>query len=344
MVSENEKQRRRVLHQDFAEILGVDHFSQATRKLNDSILLDFAERLGKNICNCGNPVSLDNFTIGHIKPWRRCFTRVGNKDLFWNVDNIVLEHREHNLTHDDFRTDTENIRIYPTEHECNKNVKDESMRNQLNFDHDLLGMEFGKANHQLCRKIMYGWCCQLGLNKCYKGCPKKIIDRIEDWTVEHKNPWNKGKTKEEKNRLFYSLENIAYSHKRCNCGSSNAGKGESGYYGVGPYFNKSTGYNNWRARISVGGKLITLKHGTDTNELAEWYDMAILKYCGGQGPLNFPEKQEEYEKTIALGWHEDPRCKICGAKHFGLGYCRTHHYEFCGGKEKRKERYLKGQG
>lgn len=37
------------------------------------------------------------------------------------------------------------------------------------------------------------------------------------------------------------------------------------------------------------------------------------------------------------------KCSIgnCDKKHFGNGYCRNHYYEFCGGKEKRKERFIK---
>lgn len=35
------------------------------------------------------------------------------------------------------------------------------------------------------------------------------------------------------------------------------------------------------------------------------------------------------------------KCSVdgCGKKHSAKGYCRNHHYEFCGGKEKRRERF-----
>lgn len=41
--------------------------------------------------------------------------------------------------------------------------------------------------------------------------------------------------------------------------------------------------------------------------------------------------------------HTQKKCSIegCGKKHSGKGYCKNHHYEFCGGKEKRKLRYKK---
>jgi hypothetical protein len=41
--------------------------------------------------------------------------------------------------------------------------------------------------------------------------------------------------------------------------------------------------------------------------------------------------------------HTQKKCSIegCGKKHSGKGYCKIHHYEFCGGKEKRRERFIK---
>ena len=36
-------------------------------------------------------------------------------------------------------------------------------------------------------------------------------------------------------------------------------------------------------------------------------------------------------------------CNIenCNKKHYGKGYCKNHYYKYCGGKEKRRERYKK---
>jgi len=37
------------------------------------------------------------------------------------------------------------------------------------------------------------------------------------------------------------------------------------------------------------------------------------------------------------------KCSVCDSKYFSKNYCSKHYYEFCGGKEKRKEYYLKNK-
>jgi len=46
----------------------------------------------------------------------------------------------------------------------------------------------------------------------------------------------------------------------------------------------------------------------------------------------------EYEKKLK----EERKCSVigCERKYMGKGYCKKHYYQFCGGKEKRRERYL----
>ena len=331
-------ERSRKIHAEFANILGVDHFGQAVRKLNRIILLELGKKIKKDRClGCKQIVAVDNFTLAHIEPWRRCWTREGNKELFWNIDNIALAHSGCNTT-DNTRSDDKIIYEAPEEYECNKNVKDPTHRTQLNFDYSLLGMEFGKANHQLFRKVMFTWAEKAGMNHCKK-CTKPIKD-IKDWTVEHIKPWFLGSNDEERKNLFYDFGNIGFSHLHCNSATANLGKGKSGYNGVDWYENKKTGYGTWRARIKVGKDHKTLKHSKNPIECAEAYDMGVLKYRNGEGVLNFPEKVQQYQEQIDNGWNEPLKCKKCGDKHFGLGYCRKHHYELCGGKEKRKERYI----
>jgi hypothetical protein len=341
-LTNNEIERKKKNHIEYAKILKVSNFSTANRILKRSILLSAAGHIGMNKCfKCKEPLTVDDFTIAHIKPWRRCYDRDGDANLFWDIDNIALEHAKCNCVDAEHWSKRVLIKHWPTEHECNKNVKDETLKLQLNFDHDLLGMEFGKANHRLFRQVMFKWCEKVGFNFCNK-CTKPIRD-IEDWTIEHIVPWRLGPTDDDKRHRFYSLENIGFSHLHCNCGGAQLGKGKTGYNGVKHYIDNRTGYETYQPSLVVKGKLIYLPTSTNLVEAAENYDMGLIKYRNGEGILNFPEKENEYIKKIADGWDEPLKCKICGGKHFGKGYCRKHHYHLAGGKEYRRQQYLKNE-
>ena len=74
-----------------------------------------------------------------------------------------------------------------------------------------LGMSNGKAQHKLRKMIMFKMIQKLGLDICFQ-CGKKI-DTIEKLSIEHKIPWLDSKNPKE---LFFNLENIAFSHLKCN--------------------------------------------------------------------------------------------------------------------------------
>lgn len=72
-----------------------------------------------------------------------------------------------------------------------------------------LGMPWGTASGRL-KKILLFRCLQkLNEDVCFK-CTSKIV-KVEDLTIEHKKPWLHVDTK-----LFWDLENIAFSHTWCN--------------------------------------------------------------------------------------------------------------------------------
>lgn len=72
-----------------------------------------------------------------------------------------------------------------------------------------LGMPFGTANHRLRKQLLFRYVVRCGDNFCYK-CTLEITT-IEDFSIEHKKPWQ-GIS----NDLFWDLDNIAYSHLKCN--------------------------------------------------------------------------------------------------------------------------------
>ena len=72
-----------------------------------------------------------------------------------------------------------------------------------------LGMPFGTACHRLRQKIMFDLICRLHLNVCFK-CDLPITSALE-MSIEHKTDWLHVNSD-----LFWDLNNIAYSHRKCN--------------------------------------------------------------------------------------------------------------------------------
>lgn len=72
-----------------------------------------------------------------------------------------------------------------------------------------LGMSRGRASNLLKKHIMFRLLEQLKQLACYK-CGK-IIESPNRLSVEHKRSWFRVDTK-----LFWDLNNVAFSHTRCN--------------------------------------------------------------------------------------------------------------------------------
>lgn len=75
----------------------------------------------------------------------------------------------------------------------------------------LLGMPFGTANNRLKKMLLFKLAERLGLTDCYR-CGGRIFN-IDDFTVEHKEPWGSAKDPVE---AFFDLDNVAFSHMKCN--------------------------------------------------------------------------------------------------------------------------------
>jgi hypothetical protein len=72
-----------------------------------------------------------------------------------------------------------------------------------------LGMNACTAQGRLQRRIMFMLVQKAGLDLCYR-CGKRI-ERIEDFSIDHKHPWF-----DINPSLFWDLDNIAFSHLKCN--------------------------------------------------------------------------------------------------------------------------------
>jgi hypothetical protein len=81
-----------------------------------------------------------------------------------------------------------------------------------------LGMPHGTPASRLRKMVMFSLPERHGENVCLK-CSEKI-EAAEELSIEHKQPWE-GVSVE----LFWSMDNIAFSHPRCNRNHRHAGGG-----------------------------------------------------------------------------------------------------------------------
>lgn len=72
-----------------------------------------------------------------------------------------------------------------------------------------LGMPFGTACNRLRKNILFHLLQKLKENICFK-CGVSITT-VNDLSIEHKKPWESRSAE-----LFWDLENITFSHLRCN--------------------------------------------------------------------------------------------------------------------------------
>lgn len=73
------------------------------------------------------------------------------------------------------------------------------------------GMPHGTASNRLRKAIIFDMANRLGETNCFQ-CGKEI-DNIDNFSIEHKIPYLNS---DDPYGLFFSLENIAFSHIRCN--------------------------------------------------------------------------------------------------------------------------------
>jgi 5-methylcytosine-specific restriction endonuclease McrA len=85
---------------------------------------------------------------------------------------------------------------------------------------EFLGMSYSKASQQLTRKILLRLIQKCGQDHCFV-CGEKI-ETVEELSIEHKKPWLHQSTE-----LFWDLDNIAFSHRRCNRPHVYKGRGQT---------------------------------------------------------------------------------------------------------------------
>lgn len=115
-------------------------------------------------------------------------------------------------------------------------------------------MNPGTASHRLVKDILFDLIVKTGQNVCYQcGLP---MDR-DTFSIEHKTAWL---DTEDPVKLYFDLENIGYSHKKCNFGA--ARKSE-------PKHGNQTMYNSGcRCDLCVEGIKVVYKAGNRSRDAA----------------------------------------------------------------------------
>jgi hypothetical protein len=146
-----------------------------------------------------------------------------------------------------------------------------------------LGMSFSKASHILRKSVMFHLAQRCGLDFCFR-CGKRI-EHVDDFTLEHKQPWLYAYCPLE---LFFDIDNIAFSHRRCNSLHRRRKlslEGTSGYKGVIRTSNARQ-KKRWEARIFFRGKDRFLGRYSTPQEAARAYDAAAIRLLKGEAITN----------------------------------------------------------
>ena len=120
------------------------------------------------------------------------------------------------------------------------------MDNNNRRKNELLGMSHGSAVHRLRKAIMFRMLKRLGEDACFH-CGKKI-ENIDDLSIEHIKPWQSAK---DPLVAFFDLDNIAFSHLKCNCAAASksyAGHGTYNSYNRGCRCKECTKANTDKCR------------------------------------------------------------------------------------------------
>jgi len=260
-----------------AEQLGMSSYGKARNILNNSILFKLVKDSGENICyRCKQPITdTKNLTVDHKEPY---LYSENATELFFDLDNVAFSHKSCNCK--------------------NTRSNDKSLRpnNELNLDTNkikekYLGMSYGKARNILNNDLLFTYVKKTGNDICFQ-CGEKILNK-DELSVEHKEPFMYS---DDPKKLFFDLNNVAFSHKSCNYKASRKNEGpcikkisrdsmisQSGYKGVRHRTNRPTKYYS---KLVINGKSIYIGSSNDPKELAELYDKKAIELLGEEAITN----------------------------------------------------------
>ena len=81
-------------------------------------------------------------------------------------------------------------------------------------DRKLLGLRNGQGANRLLRAMLFRLAQERCLTVCYR-CGQEILT-VDEFSLDHKVAWRSAPDPE---AAFFDLDNVAFSHLHCNCGS-----------------------------------------------------------------------------------------------------------------------------
>ena len=100
--------------------------------------------------------------------------------------------------------------------------------------------------------------------------------------------------------------------------------------------------------VSLNKTLLNQRHKGQANTIRSLQIGGILQcikfrdWLYEDSTIYLERKKQVFDSYIFYE-RVEKKCSVedCNKKHYGNGYCEKHNYEFCGGKEKRRERFIK---
>jgi len=217
-----------------AKLLGRP-FGTANKKLRKSILFMLIKKINKNICyKCNKKIeNMSNLAIKHKDNWMSTKNPI---ESFYDLNNIIFSHRKCD-TFESSRN-TKKIR-YPKKSENIKGGREK-----------LLGEPYYITNYKLRKSIMFMLIKEASMDTCYR-CNKRI-ENIDTLSIDHKIDWMDAENPVE---TFFDLDNITFSHLRCNrfASKKSVALGETGERYVYKKKNKNL-IKRYRVMMKINGK------------------------------------------------------------------------------------------
>jgi hypothetical protein len=144
-----------------------------------------------------------------------------------------------------------------------------------------LGLPYSNARVRLMRSILFDMSKRLGCAWCFR-CGKEISE--SDFSVDHKRSWLMS---DDPRTLFFDLNNVAFSHNRCNSSAQERGiEAISGFRGV--HFDKSLKRRAqcWTAKVRFNGKYRFAGRFNKAEDAAKAYNELAIKLLGPSAKLN----------------------------------------------------------